>query len=1408
MADFIAKLGLDAKDFVAGLETAAQKAGVVTKALQDSADDSKGLASGLNDAGKAADGLVDSTGKIEDNLSKAGSGGGALDGLTAKFKEGQAAASSGGGMFGEVANKLGQLATPAGAATAAIGGLTAGIAASIAIGQEFQQNLAGVSAITGVTGAGLDDIGNRARDLAKKFGGEASTQLQSFQGILSKFGAQLAETPDQLGTVSENINILAKAGGIDAAGAMDSLTASMLQFGVDTSDANALASESGRFINVLAASAKVGAAEIPQVAEAVKVAGVAAKGAKVSFEETNAAIQVLAAGGKVGSEAGIALRNVLGKIAGEEVIPKPALEKLKSLGVDMSVVSNTSLSLSDRLKELSKASGDATAFAQVFGTENAAAANILANGAQTVQDWAKEITGTDEATKQAATNMNTFSGQIDRAKSAVQDIAIGAFQILAPIMSAVMKTAMDLASIVGTVLVGAFNIITAPITFIVEKLGGFQAVMNALSPVITVVTAAIGGYLLATNASAISTGIVTAAKTAYAAITTTLGSGLGITTAAQWALNAAMEANPIGLVVAAIAALAAGVYLAYQNIEPFRNAVDKLWQMIKNSAVAAFDAFTNAIKVAWEWIKQAIGIVFDLYMKFNPLVILFRTAYDNLGFFRTAVDAVVNSIKAMIKFITDAYDAVVKFFSATNQEVKVTAKVETKVEPPKAEAPKTEAPKEEDPKVTPKASKAADDADKKAAEASKKLLDEKKNLFETEKSILENQSQQTVEAIQQKAIAENRKLTQSEQADILREEIALIEKITEARRKAFDITGEGRDTKTGLKLTAKDAQDIQDSVRDAATKASEAEYKLRFQIVNIGEAQVKEQVAWVARTAKSTEEELKKDLTVEFFTGINEAEATTKIAEAVQKLKDKAAQAAALGDEEAAAKITAQARELEDKLTENAKKGNEKRLKDAEENRKKDLQLKLEAIDNERARALAKQIIELSEKKREVLASDRGTAEERLKIAARYQREIDELSKGEDKSAQQDRAKFAREEADLIKQLNAKKISYEQYNAAILDLEKRKSELEKQIAENQKAAKDAADAAAAAYGEKARESVSEGTAVTLNLKGLNIIKDEALETFLAVIKSGKDAKEALKETMKTINDDIIATFDVVEGKAKKFLDFKRFGILDNAERLGTVLAASFARSEASGKSFKESSEDAVKSAQVAIDGALQKRLKGETEAYDKAKEAGKASYKEVGDIALTTFAIQINEGKNAVKAAKEVALQAAMQLLDIYAIPAIAGFLAFLGPFALPIATAAITLLKGQLSSLAGGFQDGGYTGNGGTSDVAGVVHGQEFVHTADVTRRYRPLFEHLHKGGELSTWAIGVTGQLQTQNQPQPFVSTYGIETRLERLETAIVKGNRKFESMRAVQMTVEHDPSIIIKTQNRNLAIRSARA
>lgn len=84
---------------------------------------------------------------------------------------------------------------------------------------------------------------------------------------------------------------------------------------------------------------------------------------------------------------------------------------------------------------------------------------------------------------------------------------------------------------------------------------------------------------------------------------------------AQIALNFVLSANPIGIVVMAIAALVGALVAAYNNCETFRNICDKVWAVVKDVAnavwdflVKAFEKASAVIKKAWEWVKKFFGI--------------------------------------------------------------------------------------------------------------------------------------------------------------------------------------------------------------------------------------------------------------------------------------------------------------------------------------------------------------------------------------------------------------------------------------------------------------------------------------------------------------------------------------------------------------------------------------------------------------------------------------------------------------------------------------------------------------------------------------------------------------------------------------------------------------------------------
>ena len=96
-----------------------------------------------------------------------------------------------------------------------------------------------------------------------------------------------------------------------------------------------------------------------------------------------------------------------------------------------------------------------------------------------------------------------------------------------------------------------------------------------------------------------------------------------VAAAAQAALNLIMSANPIGLVVIAIAALVAAIIVAYKNSEKFRNAVNKLWNHIKSGAAAAkaaFESFKAGVVAALERVKSIIETVKKKWEDFKSAI--------------------------------------------------------------------------------------------------------------------------------------------------------------------------------------------------------------------------------------------------------------------------------------------------------------------------------------------------------------------------------------------------------------------------------------------------------------------------------------------------------------------------------------------------------------------------------------------------------------------------------------------------------------------------------------------------------------------------------------------------------------------------------------------------------------------
>lgn len=110
-----------------------------------------------------------------------------------------------------------------------------------------------------------------------------------------------------------------------------------------------------------------------------------------------------------------------------------------------------------------------------------------------------------------------------------------------------------------------------------------------------------------------------------------------------------MNANPISLIVMAIAGLVAGLIYAYNHIDGFRKVVDTVWAAIQTGALWVW----NALKQVWEWMKIGWEVVSSVFVSVWENVL--KPAFAAIG---TAMQWVWNSI------LKPVWDTIVVVFSA------------------------------------------------------------------------------------------------------------------------------------------------------------------------------------------------------------------------------------------------------------------------------------------------------------------------------------------------------------------------------------------------------------------------------------------------------------------------------------------------------------------------------------------------------------------------------------------------------------------------------------------------------------------------------------------------------------------------------------------------------------------------
>lgn len=257
---------------------------------------------------------------------------------------------------------------------------------------------------------------------------------------------------------------------------------------------------------------------------------------------------------------------------------------------------------------------------KVIGTWVAQAAAAVASGAETVAVWA--LLAADSIRHSATSALawvrstaTTIASWVAMKASAVASavasfVSIAAGAVVSGAASAASWVASTAATVASWVAMKAGAVASAVASFagIAAAAVANAAVSSATWVASNIRTAAsfliVNAALVASKVAMIAGGIATKA---YAV--------------GQWLLNAALTANPIGIVVVAIAALVAGLIYAYRHSETFRNIVNAVGLALKTGFIAAvaavkiaiaalvtaFRAVAAATSAAWAAIKAAVS---------------------------------------------------------------------------------------------------------------------------------------------------------------------------------------------------------------------------------------------------------------------------------------------------------------------------------------------------------------------------------------------------------------------------------------------------------------------------------------------------------------------------------------------------------------------------------------------------------------------------------------------------------------------------------------------------------------------------------------------------------------------------------------------------------------------------------
>ena len=452
-------------------------------------------------------------------------------------------------------DKIARGATAAGKALTAIGAIgTAAFGAAAKVGMEFEAAMSNVASVAGATADEMDRLEAAAREMGATTAFSASQAADALYYLASS-GMSVDEQIAALQPTME----LAGATATDLASAADIVASNLKVFGL-------AAGEADRVTNVLAATVAASNTQLGQLAEGMSYAGPVAAALGKGIEEVAATMGVLANAGFKGTRAGTALVGALNHLMNASSAAEAALA---SYGVSLEDVNPKTHSLADIVRTLGDAGVTTGDLMLLFGQRaGPAMAALISQGADAIEAMQESITGTSKATEMYATQMDNLQGRLAELRSALEELALSVFGEFSGGLEGLVERVTD-----AVRWFTQWN----------KSLGGLPVKLAAVATAL----AAIGGPILLLVGQLPR--IIAGFKAVGAAMTL-------------------VASGPALLVVAVLAAIAAGVLLATRYLHEHGKTWGDVWDWIVKHVTPIVEDFVTwlakAIEAVTTWMRE------------------------------------------------------------------------------------------------------------------------------------------------------------------------------------------------------------------------------------------------------------------------------------------------------------------------------------------------------------------------------------------------------------------------------------------------------------------------------------------------------------------------------------------------------------------------------------------------------------------------------------------------------------------------------------------------------------------------------------------------------------------------------------------------------------------------------------